>query len=410
MTLSKQARIWVVDPGLMEAGGHHAALAETLCQYYRHHKDNHNINFDVSVLAHQLFDNGLKTQLEESGLTVSRHFASLFYKYFHDGVTLGPAGVQEYVRQLCSEYQLALDEAITQSLENRIVLFFPCLNWEHAWALDMAIARCGQSIVQADLHMVCCAMYSPTQTTKLSNQKMWFRMGFQRLISHPFLSLYASEYELCQAYQDLINCDAIENHPCYLMDWSSLRNQSTNKHAVDIPGNTVLLYLGDAKEDKGFNRLPEVLKSALANSSKDTHFLIQFTLAWAYPELSDCISQLKAWAETEPRLILHHGFWSNDQLAQVMMRISLAVCTYDTNVYQNKSSGLVWMLAFFDRPFIIDAPCWLTREAQRLGVRYQVSPDLALLNIQDDSSNIKTNVESYKETMFEPLFSWLVNH
>jgi hypothetical protein len=368
----------------------------------------------VVVYAHELFDNVLKAQMEALGLVVHQQFSTMFYKHFHDGTTFGPAGLQRYVRKLCVEYEEILLKALNQGSEQRHILFFPCLNWEHAWALNIALQKHTSRLAQSKVCLVCCAMYSPIEQVQSNKKKPWYRLGFRQLNTSPHVRLYCSEFELCQAYQLLLDCEPISHHPCYLMDWQQAEQKLQKTDEFELPNNTVLLYLGDAKVDKGFNRLPNVLQQALANSDEYTHFLIQYTLAWEFPELDVSLKVLKDWAKTEPRLILHHGFWSNQQMTSVMKQIKLAVCTYDTQVYLNKSSGLLWMLAYFDCPFIIDAPCWLTREAKRLGVTFQISPNLGLqtdryLQISEaEQAADKQNSLSYRQTMYEPLINWLI--
>ncbi|MDO6691938.1 hypothetical protein Q4574_01520 [Aliiglaciecola sp. 3_MG-2023] len=412
MSPIKPLSIWVVDPGLMEAGGHHAALAESFCQFQNQGLIADENNVSVTAYSHQLLDHNLKVKLENAGITVNLFFETLFYKHFHDGAVLGPAGIQRYVRKLCSEYEIALLNACDQiniSGENHL-LFFPCLNWEHAWALNLAISLHRAQVENPKLKLVCCAMYSPISGSSSSCKKMWYRLGFQGLMSVKNLNLYCSEYELSQTYQELLDCSIIRTHPCYLMDWSAIQPNLTQSSTLVLPENTVLLYLGDAKEDKGFNRLPELLTRSLANTPENTHFLIQYTLAWEYPELNDTLKKLRNWTKKEPRLILHHGFLSNLEMAHVMRRIKMAVCTYDTQVYQNKSSGLLWMLAYFNVPLIIGGSCWLTREAQRLGVSYEISAGLTIQDSIVEQTMQDSDILSYKKLMFEPLMNWLVNH
>ncbi|MFT2091656.1 hypothetical protein [Paraglaciecola sp. 2405UD69-4] len=412
MSLIKPLSIWVVDPGLMEAGGHHAALAESLCQYQCQGSIVNESNVSVLAFSHQLLDHNLKVKLENAGIAITLFFETLFYKHFHDGAVLGPAGLQSYVRKLCKEYEIVLLNACDQINKNgeNIVLFFPCLNWEHAWALNLAINLHRSHIENSKLKLVCCGMYSATDLHNSSNKKIWYRLGFNGLMSVTNLTLYCSEYELCYEYQRLLDCKSISVHPCYLMAWDSISRNHLLSVQLTLPDNTVLLYAGDAKVDKGFNRLPELLAKSLSNTPDDTFFLIQYTLAWDYPELNNTLKILQSWANKEPRLIIHHGFWSNQEMAYVLRNIKQVVCTYDTLVYENKSSGLVWMLAYFNVPFVIAGRCWLTREADRLGANYTVNTKLSLKNIKIEPEMKENDNLTYKNLLFDSLIRWLVNH
>ena len=50
--------VFVIDPGMMEAGGHHAALLETLI-----HSESEDTT--VSVLTHKHLDNELETKAKK---------------------------------------------------------------------------------------------------------------------------------------------------------------------------------------------------------------------------------------------------------------------------------------------------------------------------------------------------------
>jgi hypothetical protein len=391
---------------MMEAGGHHAALAETLCQIKRRQP-----NESISVFAHKLLDGKLRERFNASGISIELSFETVFYKHFHGGSVLGPAGLQKYIRVLTLEYKALLESAIKHSSQQPIVIFVPCLNWEHGSALSYAISQLDDSLSNSNIHIAACAMYSPTPSGQEPEIKfLWYKMAFTTLAKCRFVSLYCSEQELCDTYIDLLSFDKCFLHPCYLMDWAGEIPQKECEQATHITSKSYLLYFGDAKLDKGFNRLPEVLKQGLASTGADTEFVIQFTLAWEYPEIMDTVQTLKNWAKTEPRLTLHHGFWTNQEMLKMYRRISGVICTYDINAYKYKSSGLIWMLAFFNKPFVISGRCWLSREAERLSVPMAIDESLGLASFSKVKiSKIPTNI-GYSEALFMPLNEWLLSH
>jgi hypothetical protein len=398
--------IWVFDPGMMEAGGHHAALAETLCQAKTRQK-----GASIRVFAHQLLDEQLRKRLAESGISTELSFTGMFYKYFHDGAELGPAGLQKYIRVLALEYKQLLEQAVQYSRQHAVVIFLPCLNWEHATALSYAINQTQLGLSQSNMKLVACAMYSPNSNDQGSSIKsVWYKMAFEALAKYSFVSLYCSEQELSNAYTDLLPVQEWKVHPCYLMDWSGIRSQSDSETTSSASTKRYLLYMGDAKVDKGFNLLPEVLQKGLAASGADVEFVIQFTLAWEYPEIMATVDSLKKWALTEPRLKLHHGFWSNQDMVKMLRQIDGAICTYDVNEYQHKSSGLIWILAFFNIPLVIAGKCWLSREAERLDVVLTVDESLAINCFTKLKTVTAPISSSYHNALFAPLLAWLLSH
>jgi hypothetical protein len=398
----------VVDPGMMEAGGHHAALAETLCQ-----SKSRLVTADIQVFVSKQLDKNLRQGFSQVGIKSHEVFDCHFYKYFDESSQLGPAGMQDYIRGLAREYIDVLLQAIKQAKTKPVIFFLPCLNWEHANAFSLASTILNRKLCEARIHVVACAMYSPqTLQGDMSASAMWFAMAFKGLIKFNFVSLYGSEYELCKHYGHLLSSTQLSMHPCYLMDWESIKKPETESAAKIQKEVHYLLYLGDTKENKGFNRLPKILEEGLKNAPVDTKFIIQFTLAWEYPEIMETVCSLKRWAENEPRLILHHGFWSNEEVLSILGNIKAAVCTYDTGVYQHKSSGLVWMLAFLNKPFLISANCWLSREAERLNLDVYLDPNLAINSLGSCSDTTLQRVSSseYKQVLFSPLIEWLVSH
>jgi hypothetical protein len=400
--------IWVVDPGMMEAGGHHAALAETLCQ-----SKNRLVTADIQVFASKQLDKNLRQGFSQASIKSNEVFDCHFYQHFDDNSPLGPAGMQHYIRGLASEYIGVLLLAIEQAKTKAVIFFLPCLNWEHANAFSLASKMLEHTLCSVRIHVVACAMYSPRAFQgDMSASEMWFAMAFKGLMKLKFVSLYGSDYELCKNYGHLLLSAPLAVHPCYLMDWKSIEKPEAESAAEIQKAVHYLLYLGDAKENKGFNRLPKILEEGLKNTPVDTKFIIQFTLAWEYPEIMETVRSLKRWAENEPRLILHHGFWSNEEVLSILGNIKGAVCTYDTAVYQHKSSGLVWMLAFLNKPFLISANCWLSREAERLNLDVCLDPNLAINSLGSCSGTTLQQVSSseYKQVLFSPLIEWLVSH
>jgi hypothetical protein len=400
--------IWVVDPGMMEAGGHHAALAETLCQ-----SKTRLVTVDIQVFVSKQLDKNLRQGFSQVGIKRHEVFDCHFYKYFDESSQLGPAGMQHYIRGLAREYTDVLVQAIEQAKTKPVIVFLPCLNWEHANAFSLASTILERELCEARIHVVACAMYSPqTSQSDMSASAMWFTMAFKGLMKFSFVSLYGSEHELCKHYGHLLLSAPLAMHPCYLMDWESIKKPEAESEVNIEKEAHYLLYLGDAKVNKGFNRLPKILEESLKNTPVGTKFIIQFTLSWEYPEIMETVRNLKHWAKDEPRLILHHGFWSNEEVLSILGNIKGAVCTYDTAVYQHKSSGLLWMLAFLHKPFLISANCWLSREAKRLNLDVCLDPNLAIQSLGSCSGTTWQQVSSseYKQVLFSPLIKWLVSH
>ena len=384
--------VFVIDPGMMEAGGHHAALLETLI----HSKSEDTM---VSVLTHQHLDNDLETMAKNSGIQVYRFFSTNFYQHYEDSLDLKLSGMQHYIRLLAWEYTCALKFAAEFGVENDIVCFYPCLNWEHACAVSLALNMNGEQYNFT--HKVCC-MFKPLKIDQQS--ELLYKYAFGQLAKHSNVKLFASDWETREYYEELgTNIQGV--HPCYLLPWGSLDKKKTIRS--EIPH--FLLYMGDAKENKGFLRLPEVIVEAIAKFNGKVKLTVQYTLAWDYPELTPVISTLNRLKKEYPaQLQVHTNFWSKDQLHSVMTTLSGVVCTYDSHSYQNKSSGLAWLCAYYYLPiiFIGQQSFWMQREMERLGMTYYRSID----TFRDSVSEIPMPVScsNYYGRLFEDCLTWVV--
>ena len=278
--------------------------------------------------------------------------------------------------------------------------FYPCLNWEHASAISLALTMSGERYLCT--HKVSC-MFKPL---KINYQIEWlYKYSFGQLAKRSEVELFASDWEARVYYEDLgITIQGF--HPCYLLPWSSLNKQKTT--SSDTPH--LLLYMGDAKENKGFLRLPEVITKAIAKFNGKVKLTVQYTLAWDYPELVPVINTLKRLEKEYPMQVhVHVRFWSKDELQSVMATLSGVVCTYDSQTYQNKSSGLAWLCGYYNLPiiFMSQQSFWMHREVERLGITYYHS----LTDFADKTNDkpMPTRCNSYYSSLFEDCLTWVVN-
>ena len=376
--------VFVIDPGMMEAGGHHAALLETLI----HSKSDDTL---VSVLTHKQLDNDLENKAKKSGIQVHRIFSTNFYQHYEDSLNLHLGGMQHYIRLLAWEYTCALKLAAEFDSENEVVCFYPCLNWEHASAISLALTM--NSDQHKFTHKVCC-MFKPLEIDQQS--KFLYKYAFGQLAKHSKVKLFASDWETRGYYYQLgVTIEGI--HPCYLLPWQQLDVIQTKTNSVPH----LLLYMGDAKENKGFLLLPSLVKLLLANYN--VLLTVQYTLAWDCPKLADAITQLDELATEYKQLQLVTQFWSMTEVVRCMNETDLILCTYDTQVYQNKSSGLAWLASYFNVPVILRSECWLRREFERLGLPCLINSSLTLKELPQAAQGDRY----YRESLYADLLTWL---
>lgn len=379
----------VIDPGMMEAGGHHAALLETIISS-NEKTDNY------AFFTHQDLDSSLENKAIENGLSVFKHFESHFYKFYDSGEKHKIAGCQAYIRKLASEYSLVLESIKCSVQKNEVVCFYPCLNWEHALSLWLAI-KVFDSFAIKITHKVCC-MFTPSDGQQ-STMIPIYKMAFKSLASLEAVQLYATDHETSE-YFNWLAAPIKGIHPCYLLPWSEIqgfKSQATRD-------TNILLYMGDAKKSKGFHDVPEVANNLVKQYGSNLKITIQFTIAWDSEEIYRTKDEILRLARIHSNIEVCESFWATSELVDKLSSITQITCTYDTYAYENKSSGLVWLACFFDIPFVISDRCWLSREAARLN--HQCEVDSSLLALVHKDSNYPVD-NSYKNSIFEDLYSWL---
>src|SRR3546814_1925587 len=62
------------------------------------------------------------------------------------------------------------------------------------------------------------------------------------------------------------------------------------------------------------------------------------------------LNELKGLAIRLPQIELHHGFWSDEHLHEALAASSVFYMNYDAEAYAHKTSGLLWLAAWYRLP------------------------------------------------------------
>jgi len=340
-------KIAIVDPGLMELGGHHAALAYTICDYGP-------LN-SVSFWGSQYMDQRLNRHLRGNGFNVSKHFAENFYHCFGDSQQ-GRLNTQtlSFIERVSVEYAEAFRQIPADTH-----IFIPCASWEHLQAIANALIISARQFDSLKI----CLMFNPgiSHIGKLNLEPLAKRYiaALDLLSAFDFVHLYASDSGLLTSFNSLGNW-AMSTHPCYLAKWDDLpkAQPKKNKHFV---------YFGDVKADKGFNKLPNILRGLISQNLPNAEFVVQFTHNWEIPELGSAIDEVKQLAELHSEITLDISFWDNLKIANCLATSEVAHQHYELSTYLHKSSGLDWWLKFYPHLQITPANLGLQRNTNNTG-------------------------------------------
>jgi hypothetical protein len=295
-----------------------------------------------------------------------------------------------------------LEQVLSRWGKGPVLLIHHTLSWEHALALAQAIAALGPAAQR--LHHMALLMYSPGldaqglpwDATLHSN----FAAAFSLLEQQPNVCLYASCAEYASAYAALLGRTApFPQHPCFLGDWSV----PPSRHADPT---THLLYLGVVKEDKGFLDLPGRLPAVLRDGLPGEQFIVQFFGPGGKlsPKARAAADKLAKLAKKNAQIILHEGFWSDEELLAALSAAQSLHLPYDANAYRHKTSGLLWLAAWHRVEAVVPAGSWLEREAQRLGAAYTAVEKGRIVRRQVLPSDTDND---YFRTLFAPFWPWV---
>ncbi len=375
-------KIIVLDPALMAAGGHHAGFAAMAASSLSRQKQ-----VEVEFVSHENIDETIRAQLEQAHCVVRADFSINFYEYFDQPVTV--ADIQPYILQVTKEYIVAIQSTMKHPISSDIIFFYPSLTWEHAYCLALALTYLTP--IPATKHIIC-AMFNPAidfrgKTTNRT-KKLNYTLAFKALDKHKSVQLYASDQELAGTYAGLIGrVKPLPLHPCYLADWSNLNNDNYAIKQQEEPLK-VTLYMGDAKENKGFLLLSRIASEILADKILNIVLTVQYTLAWADETVREAAEKIALIAREDKRLVVTERFLSDNELHNHLEHTDLFIFTYKPGVYQDKNSGLLWLVGWYRTPVYFLNATWLSREAHRL--------QLPVLKTINDLHNLKENINQIK--------------
>lgn len=410
---SEQIRLAVIDPGLLEPAGHHAGFASVIAGSL----SRVNAAFEVKVLANQRVDTGLVEQLTQAGVSVEPFFKVDFYRYYDADENI--VTIRQYIFKL-SRYYLRGFKYLVEAWgkDRQIVLLYHTLSWEHAAALSMAIRLSGDEgrVFRHEVFL----MFPPGMNRQGAMYDkavaLNYRTAFAALARTPGVNLSASCSEYAKAYRYLLSCHQdLPIHPCFLADWEALEPAKKSQSTVDLSSAQVLLYLGDAKEAKGFLQLPKLVREWQALLGDQARIVIHFTHCWDNDKVKAVSAMLQQMAAEDERINIVNTFLDDKALHGLIQRCNLAVLNYDNSVYQYKSSGVLWLFAFYRVSLVVLGTGWVLREAVQLGLSVIIkrSAESVLSRIQngvlhfDDRRVGNAHYETYRAQLFQSFWDYL---
>jgi glycosyltransferase involved in cell wall biosynthesis len=358
-------QLYVADSGLKELSGHHIGAMHTLVSTLGPERAVFYCHRDP---AEQLLAEGRRL-----GTRLRPFFSVSYYAAFNARGTL--VELNDYINSLAREYIRLFEEVADD--DPAALLLHHTLDWPHLQALGVAVARSGGSGCGRLQHLVL-LMFSPGLNYDLdvSDQRRYlsYRMAVGRLWYQPNVRLFAASRDHASAFARILP-EGVELpvHPCFFFRPVQPRAESPSEPSdlrSCLRGGTITLYLGHARDEKGFCDLPHLV-SLLALRLDDTaeiliHFDLNPDLTPPSAALLSALGELRTLAAADRRIRLFEAFLSDQELADIIAKSALIVFNYDPGVYAFRSSGLLWQACSSDVPVMIIGDSWLSREAKRL--------------------------------------------
>ncbi|WP_284206621.1 hypothetical protein [Thalassotalea eurytherma] len=346
--------IIIPDPALREYGGHHPAIVEALVnsQAYKTNR------IKLEVYANKACDSAFIERLESERVSITPYFETDFYQYFYQSPTLSQA--QPYVRQLTKEYSTLLGGINQRATKEKIILWFHTLTWLHAQALT-----CALKLLKIEPHaftIVIGLMYKPHKKNEPYFQ-MYNELSFKALATFANINFFASDFETAESFREILARE-IFIQPCALI------NDADSAIELEVSSEKqLLLYCGDAKHNKGFCQLPSVIQAIIKGGNSELKLVIQYTLTNENSELINTTNELVNLA-AQYNIEIINRFLSHGELLTLFSNSDALLLNYDQSAYQEQSSGVLWLAAYYQLAVISLTTTWCEREANRLSCRY----------------------------------------
>jgi len=398
----------ISDPGLLEASGHSVAALGALGSAYR--------DGSVEVYGHRAVNASAFRDFFGVGAQVHGHFNAYFYDAYD--ALKGLSELNEYIGVLARDYETLLQKLGRRG--GRFVVLHHTMDWPHLTALALANEKVGQ--VGSGLRHLVFLLFNPgvSHDRRVTNPRRYFgyRAALSRLGRQSNIRFFAGGLEVQGAFLQMApEHGPFPIHPCFYLDESppvAPVKQHPERLTLSVATAKVVLFLGDAKAEKGFLELPSLVQRLAEQVDRHAELVVDFNLdaRLASPEVRQAAEALEAHARHDKRLRLSSLYSSNSQLHQTLAHSDFLVLNYDPATYAERSSGLLRLAAKCDTPVVAIGRSWLTREGERLGVPLCIveSPDELVEKIMRDGALTFQRTApdiGYRDQVFAPLGEFL---
>ncbi|MAZ66494.1 MAG: hypothetical protein CMF25_05240 [Kangiellaceae bacterium] len=408
-----QTLIAAIDPGLTQASGHHAGFAQVLSDTVL----SSGKSVRATIFCHKSFSGASLLAARDSNINFESVFSCQFYRKRDAHATF--ADSIDRISNLANEYTEVLRQLV-DTTTTPVILLFHTLDWLHAAALAKALKR-TKVLQQRRFRCLVFLMFGYREegtTQRLAIRRaVNFRVSFRELLSLDKVDAFASDLEISQQYVKLLDwANRIPIHPCFFFD-SKQAHRAVNEKCSTSRQASVLLYIGDAKREKGFCALPEVIRALPSIQGGNIRWVVHFTLHSQDRELNEVASRVRDLCSQASGVELIEEFISDNRLHELMAETGGILLNYSAQHYQYKSSGILWLAGLHNVVVGLMEESWLRREAIRLGInRVYIDKAGPKQILQELVNRIRTaeaepatpTMADYSQAIFSSFGDWLL--
>ncbi len=175
-------------------------------------------------------------------------------------------------------------------------------------------------------------------------------------------------------------------------------------------GPLTLVFLGDARDEKGFHWLPDLIERMTADylQPRRVRFLLQATLGTpAYNPLSGpAMTRLKQFPLSQVELVGEKGPLSPEKYYELASKADIVLLPYERNRYRAASSGTLAEAIAAGRPAVVPADSWMSSQlAPGAGATFQDFESFvsAVCHVVDHYARYRSAAETHRR-------EWLKRH
>ncbi|VTR93121.1 Uncharacterized protein OS=Cyanothece sp. CCY0110 GN=CY0110_11807 PE=4 SV=1: Glyco_trans_1_4 [Gemmata massiliana] len=165
-----------------------------------------------------------------------------------------------------------------------------------------------------------------------------------------------------------------------------------------------VLFLGDLRKEKGFTKLPTLVRAMSTG--------VQFVVPGAIhpeerePAMLSALAELESYPESVVERQYRDGFVPADDYYRLLSSADIVLCFYDPKAYRSRSSGIFAEAVAAGKPTIVSAGTWMSSE-QLAGSGEVVRDEHELLRAL---RNVVADYPNYRAAAAEARTRWLSHH